>query len=70
MPLRHILDAIGRIESHAAPGRALFDAEPMRQDAILRTLEVIGEAVSRLDPDVRAGAADFSWRTRSGCATG
>ncbi len=46
VPLRHILDAIERIERYAEPGRGAFDTEPMRQDAILRNLEVVGEAVS------------------------
>ena len=62
VPLRHILDAIERIERYAMPGRAAFDLEPMRQDAILRNLEVIGEAVARLSAEIRAGAPEFAWR--------
>lgn len=62
LPLRHILDAIGRLETYAAAGRGAFDAEPMRRDAILRNLEVIGEATSRLGADVKALAPDFGWR--------
>ncbi len=34
--LRHILDAIARIETYAAAGQEAFRAEPMRQDAIVR----------------------------------
>jgi uncharacterized protein with HEPN domain len=62
VPLRHILDAIGRIELYTAPGREAFDADSMRRDAIARNLEVIGEAVNRLPEDVRRPVPDFSWR--------
>jgi uncharacterized protein with HEPN domain len=62
LALRHILDALDRIEDYAAPGRAAFDADRMRQDAIVRNLEIIGEAVSRVPDDVRAMAPDFAWR--------
>lgn len=60
LALRHVLDAIDRIEGYAAPGRAAFDADRMRQDAIVRNLEILGEAVSRVPDDVRAMAPHFS----------
>ena len=62
LPLRHILDAIERIEDYAEAGQAAFQEDPMRQDAIVRRLEVIGEAVARLPVDVRDLAPDFAWR--------
>jgi uncharacterized protein with HEPN domain len=62
LPLRHILDAIERIEDYASPGRQAFDGESMRRDAIVRNLEVIGEAVPRLSVDVRERAPEFAWR--------
>ena len=62
LPLRHILDAIERLEEYAAAGKDAFLAEPMRKDAIARNLEVIGEAVTRLPDDLRARTPDFSWR--------
>ena len=46
--LRHILDAIRRIEEYVSPGREAFFSNPMAQDAVLRQLEVIGEAVEEL----------------------
>lgn len=62
LPHRHILDAIDRIDRYAAPGRAAFDSDRMRQDAIVRNLEIIGEAVSRVPDEIRALAPEFSWR--------
>ena len=46
--LGHIRDAIDDISSYSAVGRDAFMAERMRQDAIIRKLEIIGEAVKQL----------------------
>ena len=71
LPLRHILDAIERLEDYAAAGKQAFLSEPMRKDAIARNLEVIGEAVTRLPDDLRAKTPNFSHGAiRSTCATG
>ena len=42
--LEHILEAAERIAIYAAPGEDAFLADAMRQDAIIRNLEIIGEA--------------------------
>ncbi len=42
--LRHIRDAIEKIESYIAVGREAFFAESHWQDAVIRQLEIIGEA--------------------------
>jgi len=62
LPLRHIPDAIERLEDYAAAGKQAFLSEPMRKDVIARNLEVIGEAVARLPDDLRAKTPNFSWR--------
>lgn len=51
--LRHILQAVGRIESYAVVAEAVVRAESMRQDAIVRNLEIIGETVRRLPATVQ-----------------
>lgn len=43
--LRHIVEAIEDIESYTKSGYKTFTLERMRQDAVIRKLEVIGEAV-------------------------
>ena len=43
--LGHIRDAINDIEQYTSAGRDAFMAERMRQDAVIRKLEIIGEAV-------------------------
>ncbi len=42
--LQHILDAIDKIERYVAVGQERFLAETMYQDAVIRQLEIIGEA--------------------------
>jgi len=46
--LEHIRDALRDITTYTSTGRDAFFAEPMRQDATLRRLEVIGQAVKNL----------------------
>ncbi len=42
--------------------RSTFAADPLRYDATLRNLELIGEAASHVPDDVRHSAADVPWR--------
>jgi uncharacterized protein with HEPN domain len=42
--LLDILDAIDRIEYQATRGRAAFDRDELAQTAIIRWIEIIGEA--------------------------
>ena len=46
--LRHILDAIEKIENYVAVGRDLFVSTSHWQDAVIRQLEIIGEASKKL----------------------
>jgi uncharacterized protein with HEPN domain len=44
--LVHILERIERIQDYTAGGRDSFFGQQMAQDAVLRNLEIIGEASS------------------------
>ena len=59
--LYHIRDAIERIEDYAASGESAFLAERMRQDAISRNMEIIGEAIRHLPVDLRASVPEIDW---------
>ena len=61
--LRHIRDAIARIEKYTAQGRTAFFDDTMVQDAVIRNLEVIGEAVRNLPPDLRRRYPEIPWRS-------
>jgi len=59
-------DAIGRVLAYAEPGRQVFMAEPMRQDAIIRNLETAGEAAKQVPEDIRVRAPEIPWRQMAG----
>jgi uncharacterized protein with HEPN domain len=64
--LLHIVDACERIERYTTAGKEEFLADAMVQDAVLRNLEVIGEAVKGLSEEARADAPDIPWRQIAG----
>ncbi len=64
--LKHILDAINKIESYVAVGRDVFIFTSHWQDATIRQLEIIGEATKRLSPDLRAQYPEVPWRRVAG----
>lgn len=64
--LRHIREAIQDIEQYASVGRDAFMSDKMRQDALLRKLEIIGEAVKNLSEDSKRRRADIPWREIAG----
>lgn len=61
--LRHIRDAIARIETYTAQGRKAFFEDTMVQDAVIRNLEVIGEAVKDLPPELKRRHPEIPWRS-------
>lgn len=64
--LGHIRDAISDIRAYASVGEESFLADRMRQDAIIRKLEVIGEAVKRLSEATRAQRPEIPWKQIAG----
>lgn len=46
--LRHIQLCLDRIRTYTEAGRASFLADPKTQDAVIRNLEIIGQAVKDL----------------------
>lgn len=64
--LQHIRDALQDIESYTSAGREAFFSERMRQDATLRKLQVIGEAVKKLSDDTKSKQPDIPWKQIAG----
>ncbi len=65
--LLDILAACQLIQSFVADmDRETFDADLKTQSAVIRQLEIIGEATKRLSEEVRANYTDIPWRQMAG----
>ncbi len=64
--LAHILECAERIGRFTAGGRERFFQDEIVQDAVLRNLEVIGEAGKRLDDAYREPHPEIPWRALAG----
>ncbi len=64
--LQHIFDAIAQIENYTEEGRGEFMDDSMRQDAVIRQLEIIGEATKKLSPAITAQQPRIPWRQVAG----
>ncbi len=64
--LRHVVDAIEDIRPFTADGRDAFLHDRKTQSAVIRQLEIIGEAVKRLSPEITARHAGVPWRQIAG----
>lgn len=64
--LLHLRDTLRRIFDYAAAGRENFLQDTKTQDAVVRNLEVIGEAVRHVSEKLRARHPDVPWRRIAG----
>ena len=60
--LSHVRDALASVADFTAGGRDAFFADPKTQFAVVRALEIVGEAVKRLSPPLKARHEDIPWR--------
>lgn len=59
--LTEILSAAERAIGYCVDGRAAFFADPKTQDAVVRTIEIIGEASKQLSEATRQASPDIPW---------
>lgn len=64
--LAHVRDAIERILAYTGAGRTAFLADGKTQDAVVRNIEVIGEATKNLSPEIRDANPDIPWKRIAG----
>ena len=64
--LLHIRDAIQYIIQYTEAGRESFLADRKTQDAVVRNLEIIGEATKRLSSSLKDAHSDISWKPIAG----
>jgi len=61
------MEAINRIESYLQDTtHAQFEIDRMRFDAVVRNLEIIGEAVKRVPDSIRENYPSVAWRKIAG----
>jgi len=64
--LEHIRDALADIATYTSTGRDAFFDERIRQDATLRKLEVIGQAVKNLSEESKSKRPQIPWKQIAG----
>jgi len=65
--LKHILDAIARIEEYAGRvERSAFMTNRLVQDGVIRQVEVIGEAAKRVSEELKRKCPDIPWKDITG----
>lgn len=64
--LHHMLERCHRITRFIRPGRETFIASEELQDAVIRNVEVIGEAAKRVSPESRDRLPSLDWKAICG----
>jgi uncharacterized protein with HEPN domain len=64
--LGHIRDAIIDILNYTSVGHATFIGDRMRQDAVIRKLEIVGEAVKKLSDSTKSRSPEIPWKRIAG----
>lgn len=65
--LKHILDSISRIEEYTEGlGHDGFKKNNLVQDAVVRQIEIIGEATKRISEGYREKHPDVAWKKMAG----
>lgn len=64
--LAHIRDALKRIADYTSAGEDAFLTDSRTQDAVIRNLEVIGEAAKRISEQTKGVAPAIPWRVVAG----
>jgi len=64
--LADILGAIDRILDYTRAGKEAFLADSRTQDAVLRNIEIVGEAVRGITGETRAAHPEIPWKEMAG----
>lgn len=64
--LHHIADAAAAIAKYTKGGKEAFFVDKMIQDAVIRNLEIIGEAAKNISQEIRDTYPDIPWKQIAG----
>ena len=60
--LVHILDCIKKVEEYTKDGRDDFLSSSLKQDAVVRNLQILAESASRVSEGLKAPHPEIDWR--------
>lgn len=63
--LRHILEAVTRVEEYTANGPEAFLGSTLHQDAVLRNLQTLAEASQRVSDALKLQHPEVDWKALS-----
>lgn len=64
--LLHAIEAVDAIQRYTADGREAFFTDSKTQDAVIRNIEVLGQAVKGISDATRALEPEVPWRKIAG----
>lgn len=64
--LQNILECIVKIETYTNSGKEEFMSSDLIQDAVIRNLEIIGEATKRVSQGIKEQHQEIPWRQMAG----
>lgn len=64
--LQSIFESIEKIENYTSSGKDEFMKSTLIQDAVIRNLEIIGEATKNIPQDVKQHNSQIPWRQMAG----
>jgi len=64
--LMHIIDSINRILEYTSSGKNSFFNDIKTQDAVIRNLEIIGEAAKKISMELKSAHSNIPWKRISG----
>ena len=64
--LKHIINCILKIETYTIKGKEEFLESELIQDAVIRNLQIIGEATKKLPDEIRQKEKNVPWREMAG----
>jgi uncharacterized protein with HEPN domain len=64
--LLHIQDSIKQIYEYTKEGKEVFFRSRLIQDAVVRNLEIVGEATKQLTSEVKAHQPSIPWKQIAG----
>ncbi len=59
--LAHILSCIEKVQEYTQDGREDFFSSSLKQDAVVRNLQIVAESASRVSEELRVAHPEIDW---------